>query len=218
MKKFIIFLTILVIGMSACTPVNYEPHDCDLIFQVAETSDFSKAITDATAQKDDLKFDHVAIVFTRNEEVQVIEASAKKGVSILPFEAFVQSLPAGYVIKRVKNELVSSDILKNAFAHLGEPYDWSYLPGNGKMYCSELVYECFTDKDGQKLFQARPMNFRDENGIMPPFWIELFKKLGEEIPEGVLGTNPNDLSKEGVLEEVYRYLPVGHQSNTKSQE
>ena len=39
------------------------------------------------------------------------------------------------------------------------------------------------------------MNFRDKDGNMPEFWTNLFKEHNEEIPEGVLGTNPNDLSK-----------------------
>ena len=50
------------------------------------------------------------------------------------------------------------------------------------------------------------MNFRAADGTMPAFWTELFEKLGEPIPEGVPGTNPNDMAREGVLTEVGRYF------------
>ena len=104
---------------------------------------------------------------------------------------------------------ISGDVGKNiesAKGHIGEPYDWSFRPDNGKMYCSELIYECYINDDGTHLFNAKPMNFRDEEGNMPLFWIELFEKSGESIPEGVYGTNPNDMSKEPFLKEVHRYF------------
>ena len=87
---------------------------------------------------------------------------------------------------------------------LGLPYDWSYLPGNGKIYCSELVYESFIDRGGKHVFTASPMNFRDSGGNLPEFWSDLFARLGEKVPEGVPGTNPNGLARESCLTEVYR--------------
>ena len=50
------------------------------------------------------------------------------------------------------------------------------------------------------------MNFRAADGHMPAFWTELFDRLGEPIPEGIPGTNPNDLAKEPVLQEVWRFF------------
>ena len=178
--------------MYSCTKETYHPQDCDLIFQVAEATDFSKAITDATAHKDVVKFDHVAMVVIDNRQTYVIEASAKNGVSMVLFDDFVRQLPAGFIVKRVKGKIKTKQIIEKAKSHLGEPYDWSYLPDNGKMYCSDLIYESFVNAEGNRMFQAKPMNFRDSNGQMPQFWTDLFAKLGEEIPEGVLGTNPNE--------------------------
>lgn len=206
MYKLFILLFILI-GMNSCTENEYKPQDCDLIFQIAETTNFSKAITDATAPNDDIKFDHVGLIFTENGYAQVLEASAQKGVSIITLQEFINSLPAGYIIKRVNCNFSASKIIENAKSHIGEPYDWSYLPNNGKMYCSELIFESFTDSNNKHIFHAHPMNFRNEKGEMPQFWTDLFNKLGEAIPEGVIGTNPNDLSKESVMIEVYRYIP-----------
>ena len=70
------------------------------------------------------------------------------------------------------------------------------------MYCSELIYESYRDFDGNRIFQARPMNFRDPDGNLPTFWEELFAKLNMEVPEGVEGTNPNDLSKDPRLQDI----------------
>lgn len=50
------------------------------------------------------------------------------------------------------------------------------------------------------------MNFRAEDGTLPQFWTELFARRGESVPEGVPGTNPNDMSQERTLREVYRWF------------
>lgn len=191
---------------TSCTHHQYKPQDCDLIFQVAETTEYSKAITDATAQKDVLKFDHVGMIILEHDLPCVLEATNKGGVSIISLEDFIKKSDAGYIIKRVKAQFAAEAVIEAGKSHLGEPYDWSFRPNNGKMYCSELIYEIFIGPDGKHVFQARPMNFRNEKGEMPQFWIDLFQRLGEEIPEGVLGTNPNDLSKETILQEVYRKI------------
>lgn len=108
---------------------------------------------------------------------------------------------------RVCEDFDADSAVTRALGHLGEVYDWSYRPDNGKMYCSELVYESFRKKDGSPLFKARQMNFRDADGNMPAFWTSLFDKIGEPVPGGgVPGTNPNDMSKEDVLREVYRFF------------
>lgn len=193
--------------LTSCTHTGYTPKDCDLIFQVAEATDFSRAITDATAQSDVTKFDHVGMIVTENKEVFVLEATSRKGVVLTPFQEFVAKSDAGYIIKRVKKPLDTKKIISNAKSHLGKAYDWSFRPNNNKLYCSELIYESFTDENDQPIFHAQPMNFRDANGDIPTFWIDLFQKLGEQIPEGVMGTNPNDLSKEKSLVEVWIYLP-----------
>ena len=74
------------------------------------------------------------------------------------------------------------------------------------MYCSELVYESYLGENGTPLFCARPMNFRTADGTLPCFWAELFEQLGESVPEGIPGTNPNDMAKEKILKEVHRYF------------
>lgn len=211
MRRLCLILFITVMLVPVCAQVKYIPHEGDLLFQAAGTSSFSGAIADATAWSDSIKFVHVAIVAVESGKPYIIEATAADGVVITPWDDFLRSSPLvdgcpGVVVMRVNKDFPVADAVNRARSHLGESYDWSYRPANGKMYCSELVYDSYLNYDGTPLFTARPMNFRDADGNMPAFWTELFSRLNEPVPEGVPGTNPNDMSKEPVLVEVHRYF------------
>ena len=197
---------------SCSSPGEFVPREGDLVFVTAQGSPFSEAVADATAQGDSLKFDHVAIAAGTGGETCIIEATPSGGVARRSWSDFTASFRSGdggqgFIVKRVTVDFPVRDAIRAAESHIGEEYDWSYLPGNGRMYCSELVYESYRGYDGRPLFHAVPMNFRNADGELPAFWRELFEALGEPVPEGVPGTNPNDMSKEPVLKEVYRYLP-----------
>ncbi len=204
----IICFSLVILFLTACTNGAYTPREGDLLFVATSSTDFSKAITDATTWDDSLKYSHVAMVAEENGGYYVLEASSERGVVRTEWDDFVRTSASGescIVGMRLAVDYPVKEAVARAKAHLGEPYDWSYLPDNGKMYCSELIYESYRAADGSPLFTARPMNFRDADGNLPVFWIRLFEELGESIPEGVLGTNPNDLAKEGILVEVCRF-------------
>lgn len=213
MKLKYTLLIITLILFSACKAKDYVPQEGDLIFKVAAYSDFSKAITDATATQSSIQFDHVAIVALEKGKPYIIEASSKKGVVRTKWEDFISSATSingkpGLVVMRIHKEtnLSLSEAVATANTFIGEEYDWSFYPDNGKMYCSELVYESFRKTDGSHLFTTQPMNFRNTKGNMPTFWIDLFKKLRKPIPEGIPGTNPNEMSKDPALEEIYSFF------------
>ena len=204
-------LMTLLLGTSCSSEHRYEPQNGDLLFVVANSSNISKAIADATAWDDSIRFDHVAIVAVDDNGSYIIEASSRRNVVRTEWDYFLKEAPSingkpGIVVKRVNTHFSPENAIAVAKSHIGELYDWSYRPNNGKMYCSELVYECYLNDNGGHLFHTKPMNFRDKDGFMPRFWTELFESLGEEIPEGVPGTNPNDMSKEKCLREVYRFF------------
>ncbi len=214
--KNLLAIAISAFILIACQPQGYRPQNGDLLFIVAPDtagSAFSNAITAATAQRDSIKFSHVAIVaVTANGTPYVVEASSRCGVARTGWDDFfaaaqpVNGQP-GVVVMRVADPCFPMDeAIARAESHIGQAYDWSFYPDNGQLYCSELVYESFRQADGSPLFTARPMNFRDADGHMPAFWTELFDRLGEPVPEGVPGTNPNDLAKESVLNEVWRFF------------
>ncbi len=206
--KTLIYIGILMIAGS-CRPHEFRPRTGDLLFQVNESSAATDAITDATAQEDSVKFSHVALFFEEDGEGWVLEASGEGGVRCVTWDDFLASSARiggrpGVVVKRVKGEFPVEEAVERAKSHLGEPYDYSFRPDNGKMYCSELIQACYLRENGTPIFTVRPMNFRDAKGELPAYWRELFDRLGEPVPEGVPGTNPNDMAKEPVLQEVGR--------------
>ena len=180
----------------------------DLIFQIAGDSNFSRSISEATSQDDTYDFVHVGIIEVVSDTiVNVIEASPEEGVRIISLGDFIEHVPLverkpGVVIKRVTQDLEFEKIIKLAYSHLGEDYDWWYMPQNNKMYCSELIYECYLDPSEQHIFELEPMNFRAADGTMPEFWINLFNKLNCPIPEGIPGSNPNSLSRSPFLKTI----------------
>lgn len=146
---------------------------------------------------------HVGIIEVEKDSVYVIDASGQ-GVARRTLQAFLQhqkhsdgKLPH-MIVKRLQDRSNVDQFIKNAKEKIGLAYDWYYLENNDQYYCSELVYDCYI-RDGEHVFEAKPMNFRNEDGTLSPFWIELYNKLGVDVPEGMPGTNPNDMSKADIL-------------------
>ena len=184
----------------------------DLIFQAEGNSSFSKAIAESTAWEDSLRIVHVGFLCIKdNEEIKVIEANPEEGVWETTLSDFLEHSPKikdkpGVIVKRINKNFPADKILERAGKYMGEPYDWWYLPDNGKMYCSELVQTVFLDEEGNTLFSSKPMNFKDKDGKIPEFWIGLFEELGMDVPQGVKGTNPQDIFNDSLLFEVMRFF------------
>lgn len=221
MKRAKIFSYIIYIGIlmsiGGCTGGKVGLQNGDLIFESAGTSAAAKAIDAATAHADEESFSHVAIIEVAEDGVYVIEAASESGVQRITLEEFLDAAthdeagnPA-VAVMRLNRKYDTAAFVANAKKHIGEPYDHYFLPDNGRMYCSELVYESFRDDDGNPIFTARAMNFRAADGSMPEYWVALFASLGKPIPQGTLGTNPNDMAHEPILErlpdEVWERLP-----------
>lgn len=170
----------------------------------------SGAITAATGKDRELKFTHVGIAIIGDRADSVLEATSNGGVRMTALQEFLDKSAYAngrplVVAKRLKDTAGIAAAVRRARTFLGQPYDYSFRPDNGRMYCSELVWESYLGSDGP-IFPARPMNFRAADGTMPAFWIELFEKLGEEVPEDVPGTNPNDMARDSMLTEVCRWF------------
>lgn len=207
--KFI-FLSFVALVLSPILSKAQPFYTGDLVFVTEGTTDFSDAISKSTASGDSLSFIHVGIInVVSPDSILVIEASSETGVREILWDDFISEAPLvsgkpGIVVKRLTVPFLPALTIENAKRHIGEEYDWYFLPDNQKMYCSELVYESFVNEDNEKIFVTYPMNFRDEKGELPEFWVSLFKELGVEVPEGVEGTNPNQISSSPFLIEVLR--------------
>lgn len=205
--KHIFLLATTIMGFSV-RAIGGSLENADLIFVVEGNSRFSEAISESTAIADSTSFVHVGIVaIAPDSTVQIIEAVPQEGVRLVPFKDFLLGCPVindnpAVVIKRLNADFSKNKTVENAMTFLGQPYDWSYLPDNGKIYCSELIYESFRDNSGEHLFESSPMNFLAPDGTLPEFWETLFTRLGEPIPQGVRGTNPNTLARDTRLKTI----------------
>lgn len=177
--------------------------DGDLIFQANEDGGFVDAIENVT----DGVWSHVGIIQVRADGVYVLEASPELGVVRTPLEAFLETSAHDASGRAVVKVMRVSDLsaaeaaaaVGRAEACIGRPYDYAFAPGTESLYCSELVYESFLREGGEKIFSANPMTFKGPDGETDPYWIRYYERLDCDIPEGIPGTNPNDLSREAVL-------------------
>ena len=193
----------LSLCMAACSLQEPLLQSGDLVFVSEETGNdtgsMSQAIVSATGS-----ITHVAIVEVDGAgDVWVIDATPRRGVSRHTLASLIQDNPgAAFIVKRLRDTTGASLFIENAKAFIGQPYDHAFLPDNGAMYCSELVRESFLRADGSFLFDEAPMNFLAPDGSIPLFWEQLFDGLGMEVPQGVPGTNPQDMSLSPLLEAV----------------
>lgn len=205
--------TIILFLLCAIAAKAVELRSCDLLFVVANPSEFSQAISRTTTiDGKEISFDHVAIVYVGcDSTLNVIEAVPETGVTVSSLDSFLQSCPTvnsqpAVVVKRLTCEIDTERIIQNALQFVGQPYDWWYLPDNGKMYCSELVYESYIPDNHIHIFDCEPMNFKTADGEYPDFWIRLFQEIDRPIPQGIPGTNPNSMANNPQLEEIYRFF------------
>lgn len=204
---YIIYIGILM-SIGGCTTDGNGLQNGDLIFESVGKSAAAKAIDAATARESGESFSHVAIIEVAEDGIYAIEAASESGVQRITLDDFLaaathdESGNPAVTVMRLDGEYDTAAFIANAKRYIGEPYDHYFMPDNGRMYCSELVYESYRDENGNPIFTARPMNFRAADGTMPAYWTELFATLGEAVPQGVLGTNPNDMAREPILERL----------------
>lgn len=172
----------------------------DLLF-FSDEGGMNDAVRESTGQ-----YTHVALVESVDDTVWIIDATQRYGVSHRPLLRTRNGEKPYPDVYRVKHGCYNLDsVLARARSFIGQPYDNAFLPDNGAIYCSELIYEVFLDDcsaKGRHLFEAKPMNWRDKEGNLPEYWIKHFKELGMPVPEGVPGTNPTDMSRSPLLRKL----------------
>lgn len=151
----------------------YDLRPCDLLFfpDTAATGEYT----------------HVALVESVDDTVWIIDATPQNGVSRRPFlrtEYDGDLLPDVYRFEHTY--FYFDSVLARARAFIGQPYDNDFLPDNGALYDSELIYECYLDdvnedKTDRHLLEATPMHRHNKN---------------------VMGTTPTSLSQSKRLREL----------------
>lgn len=181
--------------LSSCR-TDTAPQTGDLIFFTGGSSSMDDAISSSTGDG----FVHVAIVEVDSEGTAwLIDATPRKGVNREKMETKLLEEKGKAVLMRLKDSTGVTASVQRAKGLIGSPYDFAFLPDNDAYYCSELVYECFLRPDGSHIFSSQPMNFLDSEGNLPEYWKELFEKMQMDVPQGLPGTNPEDLSRSTTL-------------------
>ncbi len=188
----------------------------DLLFQDLDSGELCDAIEKVTEGIDGAEFSHVGIVaFDGEGRPVVIEAGGN--VRETPLAAFLaRSHDADGRPKVLVGRLGQPDWAARAVArareHLGEPYDDEFRIDNGQWYCSELVYECYRDGDGHRLFELAPMTFKEPGSDeTQAVWQRYFAERKLPVPEGEPGCNPGGLSRSPRLRIVHAYgRPEGY--------
>ena len=185
----------------------------DLLFQVNGHSSYTEAIRRVTTGIDQVEFTHVGAVYVEQGKTYVLEA-VPYGVIKSPIETFFRNslivdgkpvVAVGRLKARLRKNIPQA--IERIQALLGKRYDFVFDPDDDDYYCSELIYATYLKADGSPIFQCAPMTFRDKaTGEISPLWIQHFKRYGSEIPEGVPGTNPGDMSRSDQIRIVHRYF------------
>ena len=200
------------------TPVQPRVETGDLLFVGIPMNygdgDMAQAIADATSSGDTINFIHAAILEVDDEEaVWVIDATLAHGVDRHPLDTLFKDFTlhrggtATFEVMRLKDNSHAAEYVEQAKVFLGEDYDHYFMTFNGRHYCTELIADAYVDTDGHAWFEPVPMNFKNAEGEFPSYWVRLFDRLGEPIPQGELGTNPQEMHASPALVHVLYLEP-----------
>lgn len=212
MKK-ILFILLLLTVAPGFAQETFRLETGDLLFQVNGRSAYTDAIKNVTSGIGQLEFSHVGVAYVENGETYVLEA-VPYGVVKSKLDKFfrnsqlIDGKPV-VVVGRLKPRLQKNipAAIERIKKLLGKRYDYVFNPDDDTYYCSELIYVSYLRPDGKPIFRMKPMTFRDKTtGETNPLWIEHFKRFKCDIPEGVPGTNPGDMSRSKAIRIVHRYF------------
>jgi hypothetical protein len=171
----------------------------DLIFQVAINSEFENAVAQSGTNNDSAT--HVGIFCPPDI---VIEAN-DYGVVGTGICEFLKSADENKnILVRIEDRTIVKLAVERAKNFLGQPYNESFSPETGKgLYCSQLITESYLKVDGSRYFKLWPMRFDDRE-----FWEGYFNDLNVPIPDGVLGSHPQQILDQKTL--LYRVFEIRH--------
>ena len=204
MKRIVLSLFCLLFLLLSTQAQTLEPlgsyrqlRSCDLLFCINPEGN---AITDVTHGADGMQIDHVGIY----HKGKVIEAVPHRGVCLTPIDSFMKRNQYLIIIGRVVTPFSKRKTIRQAKRCIGLPYDSLYMPDLRAVYCSELVQQCYVDKHGQQVFEPIGMTFRDSTGEIPDYWTDFYRRFGMQVPEGLEGSNPGELSRRHCIKLLFR--------------
>ena len=167
----------------------------DLLFWYNDWEERERAIKACTG-----KYSRVSLVGKDSTGVWIIEATPTKGVcrkSFNEYDRFRLSWSETFDVYRFTVSFDTAAVIGRAKSLVGKAYDNAFAPDNDAYYSSELIQAVF-----ENLFESKPMKWRDTDGNIPEYWIKHFEKQKTPVPEGIMGTNPTDISLSPLLRKL----------------
>jgi hypothetical protein len=196
------------------TKEDFQPEEGDLIFQDLDCGPLCNAIENVTDGFNGADFSHIGLTIKDSTgQIVILEAIGDK-VRTTPLEEFLnRSFDSNdnpkAIVGRIKSEYqkIIPDFIKEAKSYLGKPYDVVYKMDNDSFYCSELIYlAALKANDEKPFFDLNAMTFKNpDTGDFNPAWVEYYKNLNVEIPEGEPGINPGGISLSDKIDIVHVY-------------
>ena len=191
----------------------------DLLFQDLNCGTLCNGINQTTSGINHSSISHVTMVYSTSSKTPIIIEAIGKGVTLTPLPTFLQRSKDQFGNPRVIVGRLSKPyrhLIKKALlfskSQLGKPYNASFIRqfSRGKSpsyYCSELIYDAFLNANhGKSIFNMQPMNFiNPQTHHIAQAWQDYFAKLHMPVPQGKLGSNPGEFSKEKIIRIVYKY-------------
>ncbi len=210
-KNNYLLLIIVVINLLSCnSKVDYNKGllPGDLVFQDLNCGPLCDAIEKVTDGVGGRDFSHCGIVVMENDSASVLEAIGGK-VRITRLHKFLKRSDDTATIKncvfaKVKNkdQIFKGKAIAYGLSKLGQPYDDVFTMDTTSWYCSELLYASFKSaSDGKDFFELTPMTYKDPvTNAYFPAWVNYYRDLKKEIPEGLPGLNPGSISRSNAIE------------------
>lgn len=148
MRQMVVLLTMLLLAGCGDSIVETNPKEGDIVFIESQSSQ-APYIKVGTMSK----WTHCGVIVDTPEGLKVMEAS--KTVRLVSFEKFIGfAKNDNWCVKRPSQKLPAPILYQK---YLGLPYDLEFKFGNGRMYCSELVWQVYKDQ-GIELCKPRKVS------------------------------------------------------------
>lgn len=198
MKNKIIFISIFILAMAACSDSKItQPRNGDILFHSSKSIQ-SKAIEVATGSE----YTHMGIVVIQKGKVFVYEAG--QIVHLTPLNVWIKrGIDDKYVVKRLKNAdkvltgKVELDMMKAGSLFNGKKYDMKFQWSDDKIYCSELVWKIYQRGAGISLCSTKKFNdFNIKDKVVQNL---IKKRYGSEVNLNEKVVAPYDIYKSDKL-------------------
>lgn len=210
MNKWLIVFLCFTLVVACKSKNNTVLKEGDILFQNLDCGDLCNAIEAVTDGVDGKDFSHCAIVVKQNDSLKVVEAIGG-AVQMNSLQQFFKrsgdtSLIKNITIARVKDSFTSllPTAINEAKNFVNTPYDDEFIMNNGKLYCSELLFEAFKKANNNKdFFSLQPMTFKDpQTNEYFKAWVDYYEGLQKPIPQNKLGLNPGSISRSNKLQMI----------------